>query len=160
MPAPTPGQPDTLTDIYDRLRLRRRATRTLGAVLAALVLAALAACAPGLPTEVCGTIATVPIRVEDSVCGRTNALRSPTPIDTGAGWVRWYAADRRCLDADDVTRIGDSLDDDYLGEPCDAKPAKATTRPSSTTARPTTTRTAPPTTTRAAVRTTTTRAAA
>jgi hypothetical protein len=77
------------------------------AVLASI--AVLAGCAPAqpLPEGVCGTLDPQPVRVPDDQCHPGNTT------------VRWYQADDDCLEADDRTDVGQPLDDDYLGEPCD-----------------------------------------
>lgn len=107
----------------------------------------------GVETKVCGTIAQTPIRVEDSVCRGLYADDLGTPVFSAqSGWVRWYVADRRCLDTDDATGLGESLDDDYLGEECEQEfygggvwttREKAPTTKATPTTKPTTTKPRP-----------------
>ncbi len=108
-------------------------------IAAAAALTAAGCTTPDVPTRVCGSIAGQPIRVDDKACHTVDA--GNIPLDVPPGGVRWWTADPRCLDADDHTAIGEPLDDDYLGEPCD--PRHAPTVAPSKKAKPSTKAAAP-----------------
>jgi hypothetical protein len=117
-------------------------------VATALALTACGSPAPAPQPEptICGTVAD-PVRVDDRLCANVGA---DGVADSPQGLVRWYSTTNlACLGPDDYTPVGEPLNDDYLGEPCDddrhavSKP-KTTKAP--TTRKPAETKRSKPTT--------------